>query len=125
METVTDSNVGGGDSGWYTIGNPGGEDGDLCNNVLLPAVQIIDNGTTFSTDQTPLIPDNVFLPTTTIAAINGGQRTVAYNTMIGGWPFIIQAQYLTTINPATGRQWGCVLGIDDNGVPIKDPRARS
>jgi hypothetical protein len=125
METVTDANIGGGEVGWYTTGKPEAENGDLCNNVLLPAVQIPDNGRTFKEDQTSLIPKDVLLPTTSIASIKGGMRTVAYNTMVGGYPFILQAQYLAKTNPATGRQWGCVLGIDDNGVPIKDPRKKT
>ena len=122
METVTDPIPTYATLAWYTAGKPEGENGDLCNNILLPSVQITDDGTTSMEDETPQIPENVFLPTTTISSISGESRTVAYNTMIGGVPYILQAQYLPTINPATGRQWGCVLGIDDAGKPIKDPR---
>ena len=85
METVTDPFVGpAGALAWYTAGRPEGENGDLCNNILLPAVQITDDGTKSQDDQTPSIPANVFLPTTSISPISGGRnRTVAYNTMIG------------------------------------------
>lgn len=120
IETVTDPATSGG-LAWYATKEPGGENGDLCNNIMLPSVQIIDDGSLSPKENYVEVPDDINLPTTSIGSIAGGDRTVAYNVMVGGWPFMLQSQYLPTINPATGRQWGCVLGIDDNGVPFKAP----
>ncbi len=45
-------------------------------------------------------------------------RMVYYNVMVGGYPFWTQMTYLIDINPSTGKQWGCVLGLKANGQVV-------
>ena len=74
-------------------------------------------------------PDLAAYPTISVPNNVGngtGTRKVAFNVLLGGWPYLLQYVAVPSVNKATNLQYGCVPGVDANGnVLLTNPPSQT